>query len=73
MMIKIEKNKQIEKSGRKRKYKEFIDAYDSLGYEESFVVNDFKIVDSIRNYAWKKKSPCTYRTIDKNTYRIYKA
>ena len=71
-MIKIEKNVPRENVGRKRKYKEFIDAYDSLGYEESFVVNDWKIVDSIRAYAWKKKAPCSYRTIDKNTFRIYK-
>ena len=52
-MIKIEKNIPITKGGRPRKYKEYIDAFDSMSLNESFLVNDYKIVDSVRRYAWK--------------------
>ena len=71
-MIKIEKNIPITKGGRPRKYKEYIDAFDGMGLNESFLVNDYKIVDSVRRYAWKQKIPCKFRTIAKNSYRIYK-
>ena len=71
-MIKIEKNIPISKGGRPRKYKEYIDAFDGMSLNESFLVNDYKIVDSVRRYAWKQKIPCKFRTIAKNSYRIYK-
>ena len=71
-MIKIEKNIPITKGVRPRKYKEYIDAFDSMSLNESFLVNDYKIVDSVRRYAWKQKIPCKFRTIAKNSYRIYK-
>ena len=43
---------------------------------ESFVVNDYKIVDAVRSYAWRKKHKITFRTIkkfgQKKEYRIWK-
>ena len=71
-MIKIEKNVPISKGGRPRKYKEYIDAFNGMSLNESFLVNDYKIVNSVRRYAWEQKIPCKFRTISRDSYRIYK-
>jgi hypothetical protein len=39
---------------------------------ESFVVNNYKIVDAVRSYAWRKGYKITFRTIAKEQFRIWK-
>tara|TARA_R100001086_G_scaffold202287_1_gene118420 strand:- start:1717 stop:1968 length:252 start_codon:yes stop_codon:yes gene_type:complete len=70
----IEKNIKIDfiNNGRPTKYKDYLNAFMSMDYGDSFVVKDYKIVDAVRNYAWKQKVPCKFRTIAKEKYRIWK-
>jgi len=44
----------------------------NMKYGDSFVVNDYNIVDSVRKYAWKKNIPCKFRTLAREKYRIWK-
>tara|TARA_R100001082_G_C4344706_1_gene151775 strand:- start:462 stop:686 length:225 start_codon:yes stop_codon:yes gene_type:complete len=71
-MVKIEKGIKIESMGRPWKYKEYVDAFMTMDVGDSFVVNDYKIVNTIRKYAWKQKVPCRFRTIAKEKYRVWK-
>ena len=54
-MIKIEKNIPIVNNGRPCKYKEYVDAFLDMDKGDSFVVDNYKIVNSVRKHAWKKK------------------
>jgi len=53
-MIKIEKNIPIVNNGRPCKYKEYVDAFLDMDKGDSFVVDNYKIVNSVRKHAWKK-------------------
>ncbi len=72
-MIEIEKDIPI---SHRSKYDEYIKAMVNMKSGESFVVNDYKIVDAVRSYAWRKKHKITFRTIkkfgQKKEYRIWK-
>ena len=70
--MKIEKDIPITRAGRPRKYQKYIDVFNSMGLNESFVVNDYKIVDSIRYYAWKRGIKMSFRTIAKEQFRVWK-
>ncbi len=54
------------------KYKKYIEAFVSMDPNDSFVVGDYKIVDSVRRYAWLNKITCKFRSIKKNEFRIFK-
>ena len=71
-VIEIEKNIPLNRAGRPRKYKEYIEAFVSMDPNDSFVVDDYKIVDSVRRYAWLNKITCKFRTTKKNEFRIFK-
>jgi len=74
-MIKVEKDIPITRAGRPRKYKKHIDVFNSMGLNESFVVNgknSYRIVDSIRYYAWKRGIKMSFRTIAKEQFRVWK-
>jgi hypothetical protein len=70
--MKIEKDIPITRAGRPRKYQKYIDVFNSMGLNESFVVHDYKIVDSIKYYAWKRHIKMSFRTIAREKYRIWK-
>jgi hypothetical protein len=59
-------------TGRPWKYKEYVDAFMNMKHGDSFVVNDYNIVDSVRKYAWRKGIPCRFRTLAREKYRIWK-
>lgn len=72
-MIKIEKGIPIgEKGGRPWKYKEYIDAFLDMDKGDSFVVDNYKIVNSVRKNAWKKKVALSFRKLSTGRYRIWK-
>ena len=50
-MIKIEKDKPIIGKG---KYKEYIETMLSMKKDDSFLTNDYKVVDAVRGYGWRK-------------------
>jgi len=78
-MIKIDKDVPMT---RQSKYGEYIKAMINMGKDESFVVNDYKIVDAVRGYAWKKGYKVSFREVEKSylkdrrlgevKYRIWK-
>jgi|TARA_R110000824_G_C15005012_1_gene656667 hypothetical protein len=68
-MIEIEKNIPISKQS---KYDKYIQAMVNMKEGESFTVNDYRIVDAVRNYGWRKGLKITFRTIAKEKYRIWK-
>ena len=68
-MITIEKNIPLKF---KSKYDKHIKAMISLKKDESFLVNDYKIVDAVRNFAWKNGYKIAFRTIAKEQFRIWK-
>ena len=51
-MITIEKDIPIK---HRSKYHKYIQAMIDMKKDESFVVNDYKIIDALRNYAWRKR------------------
>jgi hypothetical protein len=72
-MIKIEKGIPVgEKGGRPWKYKEYIDAFLDMDKGDSFVVDNYKIVNSVRKNAWKKKVALSFRKLSTGRYRIWK-
>ncbi len=72
-MIKIEKGVPLgEKGGRPWKYKEYIDAFLDMDKGDSFVVDNYKIVNSVRKNAWKKKVALSFRKLSTGRYRIWK-
>ena len=72
-MIKIEKGIPLgEKGGRPWKYKEYIDAFLDMDKGDSFVVDNYKIVNSVRKNAWKKKVALSFRKLSTGRYRIWK-
>jgi len=68
-MIEIEKNIPI---SHQSKYDKYIQAMINMGKGESFVVNDYKIVDAVRGFGWRKGHKVKFRTIAKDKYRIWK-
>tara|TARA_X000001382_G_scaffold58827_1_gene40429 strand:+ start:433 stop:642 length:210 start_codon:yes stop_codon:yes gene_type:complete len=68
-MIEIEKNIPI---SHQSKYDKYIQAMIDMKSGESFVVNDYKIVDAVRGFAWRKEYKIKYRTIAREKYRIWK-
>ena len=68
-MIEIEKNIPI---SHQSKYDEYIKAIINMRSGESFVVNDYKIVDAVRGFAWRKGHKVKFRTIAKEQFRIWK-
>tara|TARA_R100001509_G_scaffold30468_1_gene16299 strand:- start:1067 stop:1291 length:225 start_codon:yes stop_codon:yes gene_type:complete len=70
MKILIEKD--VKDTGRTSKYQEYIDTVTDMGIGDSFVVDDFQIVDALRHYAWRQGYKVTYRTLDKDKYRVWK-
>jgi|TARA_X000001382_G_scaffold31179_1_gene20133 sulfur relay (sulfurtransferase) DsrC/TusE family protein len=68
-MIKIEKDVHL---SARSKYDEYIQAMINMKKGESFVVNEYKIVDAVRHYAWQKGIKVSFRTIAKEKFRIWK-
>jgi hypothetical protein len=72
-MIEIESNIRITKQS---EYHEYIDAMISMNKGDSFLVDNYKIVDAVRAYAHNKGFKVTYRTIHetgkKKKFRIWK-
>jgi len=68
-MIKIEKNVHL---SARSKYDEYIQAMINMEKGESFMVNDYKIVDAVRGYAWRKGFKVSFRTVSREKYRIWK-
>ena len=71
-MIKIEKNVPIINNGRPWKYKEYVDAFLDMDKGDSFVVDNYNIVDSVRKHAWKKKVALSFRKLSTDRYRIWR-
>jgi hypothetical protein len=71
-MIKIEKNIPIVNNGRPCKYKEYVDAFLDMDKGDSFVVDNYKIVNSVRKHAWKKKVALSFRKLSTDRYRIWR-
>lgn len=69
IMIEIEKDVQM---SARSKYDEYIQAMLNMKKGESFVVNEYKIVDAVRHYAWQKGIKVSFRTIAKEKFRIWK-
>ena len=70
MKILIEKD--VKDTGRTSKYQQYIDTVTDMEIGDSFVVDDFQIVDALRHYAWRRGYKVTYRTLDKDKYRVWK-
>ncbi len=68
-MIKIEKNIPV---SHQSKYDEYIQTMIDMKSGESFIVNDYKIVDAVRGFGWRKGHKVSFRTIAKEKYRIWK-
>ena len=68
-MITIDKNIPLKY---KSKYDKYIKAMINMKENESFLVNDYKIVDAVRNFAWKNGYKVSFRTVAKEQYRIWK-
>ena len=68
-MIEIEQDIPISNQSKHDKH---IQAMINMKKGESFVVNNYKIVDAVRSYAWRKGYKITFRTIAKEQYRIWK-
>jgi|TARA_R100000322_G_scaffold150404_2_gene107494 hypothetical protein len=68
--IKIEKD--IVDTGRVSKYQTYLDTLSAMEGGESFVVNDYRIVDAVRHDAYKKGYKVKFRTIAKEKYRVWK-
>tara|TARA_R110000787_G_scaffold268852_1_gene375453 strand:- start:1768 stop:1992 length:225 start_codon:yes stop_codon:yes gene_type:complete len=72
-MIEIESNIKITKQS---EYHEYIDAMISMKKGDSFLVDNYKIVDAVRAYAHNKGFKVTYRTIHETgkqkQFRIWK-
>mgnify|MGYP003624683047 FL=1 len=69
-MVEIESNVPV--SGRS-KYDKYIKTMLDMKDGESFVVHDYKIVDAVRGFGWRKGYNITFRTIAKEKYRIWKS
>tara|TARA_R110002020_G_scaffold380159_1_gene591353 strand:- start:259 stop:468 length:210 start_codon:yes stop_codon:yes gene_type:complete len=68
-MIEIDKNIRITHQS---KYDKYIQAMIDMKKGESFMVNNYKIVDAVRGYAWRKGYKVSFRTIAKEQFRIWK-
>jgi hypothetical protein len=68
-MVKIEKDVNLSV---RSKYDEYIQAMINMEKGESFMVNDYKIVDAVRSYAWRKGFKVSFRTVAREKYRIWK-
>ena len=55
------------------KYDKYIKMMLDMKQGESFLVYDFRIVDAIRGFGWRKGLKITFRTIAKEKYRIWKS
>tara|TARA_R100001015_G_C4631106_1_gene193355 strand:+ start:2669 stop:2893 length:225 start_codon:yes stop_codon:yes gene_type:complete len=70
MKILIEKD--VKDTGRTSKYQQYIDTVTDMEIGDSFVVDDFQIVDALRHYAWRQGCKVTYRTLNNHKYRVWK-
>ena len=72
-MIEIEDNIKIK--GRS-KYSDYFDILYKMKSGQSFLVDDYYIVDAVRHKAWEKKIPLSFRTIKETgepvQYRIWR-
>ncbi len=71
-MRKIKKKIPIVNNGRPCKYKEYVDAFLDMDKGDSFVVDNYKIVNSVRKQAWKKKVALSFRKLSTDRYRIWR-
>ena len=58
MKVVIEDNIPIKRRG---KYSEYYDILDKMKSGQSFLIDDYYVVDALRHYAWEKKIPLSFR------------
>ena len=49
----------------KSKYKKYIETMINMKKDDSFLTNDYKVVDSVRGYAWRKGFNIAFREVEK--------
>ena len=59
-VIKIEDNVPIKRNS---KYSEYFDILYKMKSGQSFLVDDYKVVDAVRHRAWEEKIPLSFRQV----------
>ena len=72
-MIKIEDNLPVRGTS---KYSEYFDVLYNMKSGQSFLVDDYKVVDAVRHRAWEEKIPLSFRQVKETgkplQYRIWR-
>jgi hypothetical protein len=69
-MIEVEDNIRIGNAGRMEKYTKYYDVLYNMKSGQSFLTDDYKVVDAVRHKAWEEKIPVSYRSIKETGKRL---
>ena len=59
-MIKIEDNVPVKRNS---KYSEYFDILYKMKSGQSFLTDDYRVVDAVRHRAWEEKIPLSFRQV----------